>query len=161
MIPTEDQEQTAVAKFLDLLGVAWCHVPNGGVRNKATAGRLKAHGVKSGVPDILIFTPPPMFPHSIGVAIELKRAKGGTLSPEQKAWLESLGKHGWIARRCNGFGEVFDLINSLGYKTTTEKKGETCGEKTKRINTEKPCSTSSTRMTTRPRVVGNDAQRGS
>ena len=115
MIPTEDQEQAAVAKFLDLLGVTWCHVPNGGFRNKATAARLKIMGVKAGVPDIFIFTPPPMFPNSNGVAIELKRVKGGTLSPEQKHWLESLNEYGWFARRGNGSGEVVDFCRRLGY----------------------------------------------
>ena len=115
MIPTEDQEQAAVAKFLDLIGVTWCHVPNGGARSKATAGRLKAHGVKAGVPDVLIFTPPPKRPGAVGVAIELKRVRGGRLSEEQKHWLEKLSVVGWITGRCNGAGEVIDFCKAMGY----------------------------------------------
>jgi hypothetical protein len=33
------------------------HVPNGGHRNKATAARLKAAGVKAGVPDVVLPAP--------------------------------------------------------------------------------------------------------
>lgn len=112
---TEDQEQAAAAKFLDMIGVLWCHVPNGGARNKATAGRLKAHGVKAGVPDILIFSQPPRGPWARGVAIELKKAKGGTLSTSQKNWIEWLKEEGWIVKRCNGSGEVVDLCRELGF----------------------------------------------
>lgn len=61
-------------------------IPNGGARSKATAGRLKAEGVASGVPDL--FVP------AWRLWVEMKRAKGGSLSPEQKDWikyLESVG----------------------------------------------------------------------
>lgn len=33
------------------------HIPNGGARSKATAGRLKAEGVKAGIPDICLPVP--------------------------------------------------------------------------------------------------------
>lgn len=115
MNPTEDQEQAAAAKFLDMIGVLWCHVPNGGARHKATAARLKAHGVKPGVPDILIFSEPPRGTWVRGVAIELKRTKGGTLSQSQKEWIDDLKKEGWLVKRCNGAGEVVDLCRELGY----------------------------------------------
>lgn len=113
---TEDQEQQDLANYLDLTGLLWCHVPNGGMRNKAVAGKLKAQGVKSGVPDVLVFSPPPNFPGSRGVAIELKRVKGGTLSTEQKNWLDNLANLGWIAQCCNGCGDAIDLLRELGYR---------------------------------------------
>ena len=55
----EDEIQAALFVVLDLLVqqnalvAAWA-VPNGGRRDPATAGRLKATGVKPGVPDIHI-----------------------------------------------------------------------------------------------------------
>lgn len=113
--PMEEVEQRAVAQYLDLLGILWCHCPNGGHRNKVSAGKMKAQGQKPGVPDILIFSPPPINPTAKGVAIELKRIKGGTLSPDQKRWLSDLSDIGWITKRCNGSGEAIDFLRELGY----------------------------------------------
>lgn len=47
-------------------------IPNGGHRSKATAGRLKAEGVRAGVPDVAL--PVARAPHG-GLWIELKRPK--------------------------------------------------------------------------------------
>jgi hypothetical protein len=57
-------------------------IPNGGARSKATAGRLKAEGVASGVPDLCI--------PAWRLWVEMKRTKGGSLSPEQKDWIAYL-----------------------------------------------------------------------
>ena len=114
LIPTEEQEQNAIAQFLDIIGVDWCHVPNGGHRNKIVGAKLKAQGVKRGVPDILIFTPPSCGGY-VGVAIELKKIKGGKTSKEQKEWLSMLKKYGWHTSVCKGSGEAIDLIKKLGY----------------------------------------------
>ena len=60
-IPTEREEQVKLAKYLDSLGLLWCHVPNeghGGYGKGAQikGARLRAEGLKSGVPDVLIFS---------------------------------------------------------------------------------------------------------
>lgn len=56
----EERLQMAMAEFLTLhenMGRLWfCHVPNGGKRSKAQAGRFKAMGVKAGVYDLLIMS---------------------------------------------------------------------------------------------------------
>lgn len=99
LIPSEEHEQRALAQWLDLNRILWCHVPNGGQRSKAVAGKLRAAGVKAGVPDVLIFDRPRCAgaecpaerlahpPHELehdparcrlrppGVAIELKRRR--------------------------------------------------------------------------------------
>lgn len=36
--------------------ILYCHVPNGGKRNKREAGLLKRMGVIAGIPDLIIFT---------------------------------------------------------------------------------------------------------
>jgi hypothetical protein len=62
-------------------------IPNGEARSKATGARLKLEGVSPGVPDL--FVP------AWGVWIEMKRAKGGTVSAVQKDWhayLRSIGQ---------------------------------------------------------------------
>ncbi len=61
-------------------------IPNGGQRNKVTASRLKAEGVKKGVPDV--FIPVPVGTYH-GLWIEFKK-KQGRASKEQLDWLDYL-----------------------------------------------------------------------
>lgn len=68
-------------------------VPNGGARTLRTAGRLKAEGVRPGVPDVLCPVPRGGY---VGLAIEFKRP-GGTTSPAQASWLAALAAEGWKA----------------------------------------------------------------
>ena len=112
--PTEAQEQTALAHWLDARGVVWCHVPNGGARASWTGRALKAQGAKKGVPDVLVFTPPDGKAF-YGVAIELKRKKGGRLKPEQVQWLEDLNRCGWLTECCAGADEAIKFLEELGY----------------------------------------------
>jgi hypothetical protein len=61
-------------------------IPNGGKRNITTAKNLKREGVVPGVPDLFI--------PAWGLWIEMKRQKGGRLSPDQDemiAYLDSIG----------------------------------------------------------------------
>ena len=83
-IPTEHFEQREFVKWFrqTFRDVRIFAIANGGARSKATAGRLKAEGVASGVPDL--FVP------AWRLWIEMKRAKGGSLSPEQKDWIAYL-----------------------------------------------------------------------
>lgn len=54
-------------------------IPNGELRAISVANRLKAEGVLSGIPDLCC-----IFPNGIIIWIEMKKAKGGTISKEQK-----------------------------------------------------------------------------
>lgn len=114
-IPSEEQEQRTVTEWLDLHKVFWCHVPNGGDRNVIVARKLKLQGVKRGVPDILIFDSPPSNPDFKGVAIELKRRKGGKVGPYQAKWLDRLERRKWYVSVCRGAGEAIGLLEKLGY----------------------------------------------
>jgi len=113
--PTEDAEQQVVVQWLELHRLHYTHVPNGGWRHVATARRLKALGVKAGVPDLLIFERPPARPDAVGVAIEMKRAKGGRVSAEQQRWLAHLERQGWVVAVCQGAGEAVELLRGLGF----------------------------------------------
>lgn len=81
-------------------------IPNGGLRRKATAGKLKAEGVKAGVPDL--FLPLPNFSKRLaGLYIELKApGRENNTSDEQKWWICKL--------ICNGYkvaiGSDFDAV---------------------------------------------------
>lgn len=57
-VPTEAQEQMTLFSWAAMQSGKYpelnllYHVPNGGSRHKAEAGRLRAEGVKAGVPDL-------------------------------------------------------------------------------------------------------------
>jgi hypothetical protein len=83
-IPTEHEEQRELVRWFRQTwpGVRIFAIPNGGARSPATAGRLKAEGVSSGVPDLFI--------PAWGLWVEMKRTKGGSVSAEQKDWIAYL-----------------------------------------------------------------------
>lgn len=83
-IPTEHEEQRELVRWFRQTwpGVRIFAIPNGGARSPATAGRLKAEGVSSGVPDLFI--------PSWRLWVEMKRTKGGSVSAEQKDWMAYL-----------------------------------------------------------------------
>lgn len=114
-VPTEDEEQERLAALLDELGLRWAHIPNGGLRHIKVAKKLRKAGVKSGVPDILIFTRPPKKPKWIGLAIELKRRIGGVVSDHQKEWLQDLERIGWVTVVCRGYDEAVKVLKKYGY----------------------------------------------
>ena len=82
------------------------HIPNGGSRNKIEAARLKAQGVKAGVPDL--FLPVPMH-DTPGLYIEMKFGKN-TTSKQQEWWIEQLQKHGYAVHVCWGADEAIAII---------------------------------------------------
>ena len=69
-------------------------IPNGGKRHVAVARKLKAEGVKAGVPDICL---PVSRGRYHGLFIELKHGKNRTQT-NQRRWLEDLGMEGYCAR---------------------------------------------------------------
>jgi hypothetical protein len=100
---TEEQIQVQVAQYLDAKlpkGWIWYHPPNGGHRLKAAAGKLKAAGVKAGVPDCVVLRP-----SGIPIYIELK-AFAGTLSLAQRAFMDHCIAAKVPYRVCRSVGEV-------------------------------------------------------
>lgn len=95
-IPSEHIEQrNFVAWFRQQFkNVRIFAIPNGGARSKATAMQLKLEGVAPGVPDLFI-------PEWL-LWIEMKRAKGGRLSPPQKDWIQYLEGIGHTVLVCHG-----------------------------------------------------------
>lgn len=90
-------------------------VPNGELRHPAVAKRLRAQGVKAGVPDLVL----PVARNGYhGLYLELKRP-GGRLSPEQRQWLEALAEQGYRATVAYGFEEARAVIMAyLGLDNT-------------------------------------------
>lgn len=91
------------------------HVPNGGLRSKASASKLKAEGVRSGVPDYILpcrgySKDQGRFHSFIGLAVELKRRKGGAVSDAQRDWVEFLSNAGWKVAVCSGHESAWAVI---------------------------------------------------
>lgn len=69
--------------------------------------RLKAEGLKVGVPDTFI----PIASNGYhGLFIEMKRKKGSATSAEQKAWIISLNAQGYKAVICKGADEAIRVL---------------------------------------------------
>ena len=113
--PLESDEQSRAVCWLSKNNVVFYHVPNGGKRNWLEAVKLKRMGVKSGVPDLCI----PMARKSYhGLYIELKRKTGGSLSDNQKYWLEELARQGYDTFVACGADELIEYVkNYLGEST--------------------------------------------
>lgn len=124
--PGESEEQIALFRWAALMRqVRWpelrllYHVPNGGYRTKAEAGRFRAQGVKSGVPDIVL---PVARGGYHGLYVELKRTEGGKVSKTQEEWLEALSGEGYCTAVCLGWDEARQVIERyLAGKTVRDE----------------------------------------
>jgi len=89
-------------------------VPNGGLRNMLVAKKLKAEGVKSGVPDIFLLAP--VDPYH-GLVIEMKFGKNKA-TEKQIEWLNKLQCEGYYTTICYSWIEARDIIcKYLGIET--------------------------------------------
>lgn len=88
----EDELTKQVASYLEVLKTTgkvqvYSHIPNSTFTSSwSVKNRNKSMGVRPGVPDMLI-----VFNNNI-LFLELKKEKGGVLSPYQKEWIQSLNK---------------------------------------------------------------------
>jgi hypothetical protein len=108
--PLEHEDQCALVQWWALEHRRWnlpefalFAVPNGGVRNIRTARRLKAEGVRRGVPDLILAAPRGPF-H--GAYVELKRETRGEVTPVQAAFGSYLRQAGYAYTIARGFDEA-------------------------------------------------------
>lgn len=118
--PSETKEQITLASYLDQIKyngrkLQWAHIPNQGKRSGKTAKILQMMGLKKGLLDILIFDSPPAYPLMKGAALELKKLKGGKVSPEQIEWLDYFNSNSWVAGVAEGLNEALSLLQDWGY----------------------------------------------
>jgi len=95
------------ALFLAGLPQVWHHAPNGGRRTRREASKLKLMGVLPGVPDTFL---PLKSGEFCGLYIELKKA-GGSPSPDQKDFLKSVAKEGYLAIIVNDLETFKDVFS--------------------------------------------------
>ena len=110
-IPTEHEEQREFVRWFrqTFPSVRIFAIPNGGARSPSVAGRLKAEGVSKGVPDLYI--------PAWRTWVEMKRQKGGAISPEQKDWRQYLASCGDCVIVAKGCNDAQGQILSLRAKT--------------------------------------------
>lgn len=86
-------------------------IPNGGKRDKITGARMRAEGVKPGVPDIFWALPrsrPNPYGGTLtgkfyhGLFLEMKVGSGG-LSSDQEEWRDRLKNQGYAYAVCYGY----------------------------------------------------------
>ena len=106
VVPTEAAEMRAVCQYLDLRQIFYLHVPNESVRHRSA-------GTRAGAPDLLIFDRALHDPECRGVAIELKRTKGGKVSDAQASVLLKLRSRYWQTYICYGATEAIKVIDML------------------------------------------------
>jgi len=105
--PTEHEEQKTFCAYLVFMGFTFYSVPNGTylqgtpLQRAKQMNRLKAEGLQSGVPDIVI-----LLDGGKSVYIEMKIRTGGSVSKEQKEWMERLKLLGFDVYLCKGATEA-------------------------------------------------------
>lgn len=107
--PTEYEEQVAFVEWLELKKLKHSAIPNSTYTTSWNQKRKnKAMGLNAGLPDMLIIVP-------TGLAfVEMKRKKGGKISPEQQSWIDALNRcSGVEARVCYGCDEAIAFISEL------------------------------------------------
>lgn len=111
--PTESAEQQTLFEWARRMEGRWpelalmYHIPNEGKRSRATGARMKAEGLRSGVPDICLPVPRG---GNHGLYIELKRRRGAKVTKEQLDWVAGLAAQGYVAAVCRGCDEAIDMI---------------------------------------------------
>ncbi len=118
-IPTERQVQRSI---LAMMGrcfpfVFVTHVPNGAhLAGNSTArfkqmGALRGDGLKPGFPDLICLW---ACGRKRGTLIEVKRAKGGVISPAQHEMHERLAGAGWPVKIVTSPEEAYQHLKDMG-----------------------------------------------
>jgi len=119
---SEHAEQCALIEWADLMvatgkypQLEWLHaIPNGGHRNKITAGKMKAEGVKAGVLDLHLPVPVGGCP---GLWVEMKYGRN-KLTETQQRWAAGMRRLGHRVEVCYSAGEAMETI--ISYLEGTE-----------------------------------------
>ena len=119
--PLEDDECIRFSNWLSLNKIPHCHIANesrSGSRSAMIRGaKLKRMGQSRGVWDYEVYVPIKGITGTVDcyelVKIEMKRKKGGVVSPEQKVWGKIYEKAGISCKVCKGADEAIDFVKSL------------------------------------------------
>lgn len=127
-IPLEDDECIKLHQWLVLRNIPHAHIANESRSSSTSAmirgAKLKRMGQSAGVWDYEIFVPVYGIDKTIDdyqlLKIEMKRRKGGTVSPEQKAWGKIYETAGIPNKICKGADEAIAFIEQFIYNEDDE-----------------------------------------
>ena len=116
--PIEDVECETFHDYLELKKIPHAHIANesrSSSKNAVIRGaKLKKMGQSKGVWDYEIYLPVYGIAGSIDayelIKVEMKRRKGGTVSPEQKEWGKIYEKAGIKCKVCKGADEAIAFV---------------------------------------------------
>lgn len=120
-VPTEYEECVAFVDWLRYNNIPHSHCANesqSGSRSAVIRGaKLKRIGQSRGVFDYDVYVPIRGITDEIDcyelIKIEMKRKKGGTVSPEQKSWQKIYEASGIQCRICKGADEAIEFVKSV------------------------------------------------
>lgn len=112
IVPTEHQECVALIQYFAYkpeIGKFLIKIPNEGKRSWGYAKKMRAEGLKAGVPDYFLAIPTPEY---AGMWIEMKR-KNGTykLHGEQADWITRLLQNNYYATFAFGADDAIQKIH--------------------------------------------------
>jgi hypothetical protein len=114
--PLECIDQETVSDYLKAHKVFFMISIAGAYLHPATYNRLKKMGYSPGPSDIIIFDEPPAYGNQfVGVALEMKRKKGGVLSDEQIDWLDKMIQRRWHIHVAYGADDAIQFLELCGY----------------------------------------------
>lgn len=109
---SEYDEQVAFCEYLNFVHVTYFATNNENPMSYANrkvamiqGAKAKKAGKKKGIPDLCL-----LFEGGETVFIEMKRKSGGTVSKDQKQWLERLRVLGFNAYVCKGAKEAIEAV---------------------------------------------------
>lgn len=107
---SEANQQEIVVNYLRLAypHALYCASAGGMRTSYLQAIKMKRTGYVKGFPDLFIYEPNADY-H--GLAIEMKKEKGGVASPQQKWWQEQLRNRGFASYICKGKDEAIKIID--------------------------------------------------
>lgn len=115
--PTEHQIQCGIVKWAELqsgrvpaLRMLFA-IPNGGWRDPVTAAKLKAEGVRAGIPDLFLARPRYCgVVWAAGLFIEVKRGTMGRVREQQALWAGALKEAGYSVRVVRSVDEGINCL---------------------------------------------------
>lgn len=113
-VDREGPEQAALMREIELrypdVFELIYHVPNGGHRLKEVAAKLKAQGVKAGIPDLVLAMARGGY---FGLYIEFKATVDpAPVSSSQQACIRRLNDQGYLAVVCQGHFDAMECLRA-------------------------------------------------
>jgi len=105
--------QRAIANWCAGLGLQlvrgrFAAIPNGGARDVITASKLKAEGVRAGMPDLIFWREPGRV-----LWMEVKNGTSGSVSAAQKVLHSALKADGHLVVVCRSLSEAIEAVEAF------------------------------------------------